>query len=237
MEAACTVAASHMEAVSCTVVAIPVHSASRLQSHTFSGLLLPATALGTDSTNRTSVQLSALIASIILCTQFSDGLMGDIPQFFHDILANPALFPKLRVSTTLLPIFDTRMESPAYGFRSLGYFSSYNSSFTSIHIRAIDANPVWNLPEVVAWKSHLLSLETRLDRHFILVLSDYEDKIMTTDRLPHPERFTSPSFLDSSCPSTSSSMDPVPNFNLDDPRLYLLDDCMFHLSRLSVVTN
>ncbi|KAJ6477120.1 hypothetical protein C8R47DRAFT_1140778 [Mycena vitilis] len=160
---------SATELVSCTVVALPnAHSISDLQSHTFLKLIVPATALKTPATNGVSIELSSLLLSLLSRIEISHST-GEIPSLLVNMLTH--ITSTLRVSTTAVPIFDNRMQTPSYGYRILGFLSLHvPPSAVSTHILTI--NPAWNLPETQASVLNLEILGAQLDRHFIIIVSD-----------------------------------------------------------------
>lgn len=174
-------ATSNFEAVSCTVVAIPgVHNPTGLESHDFFHLFVPTTSITGDTIKGFSIDVCILISAIK--TVAAHHSTGEIPQGLYTLLTDHLSFPELRLSTTRLPIFDAaRMQNPAFGYRALGYFSRHSySSSPSSYIRAIDSHAHWDYPEVLAWKPQLESLQARLDYHFIIVLSDYGARRLTS---------------------------------------------------------
>ncbi|KAJ6551616.1 hypothetical protein B0H19DRAFT_1158286 [Mycena capillaripes] len=153
MEAAEMAALAPIEEVSCAMVALPgVHSASGLESHVFSSLFVPPTSLTKDHTNRVSIDLSEIISAILFTVRLPESSTGEIPPLL--------------------------MQNPAFGYRSLGYFSFISS--TSPHIHTINLDHTWTLPEIGAYKAHLQSLGIRLDRHFIIILSDHGERCAVT---------------------------------------------------------
>ncbi|KAJ7188282.1 hypothetical protein C8R46DRAFT_1205459 [Mycena filopes] len=185
---------------SCTVVAFPgVDGSSRLTSHDFYDLSIPVSALKVHATNGTSIDLYTLLTAITLRADASSTRTGEIAASLQMLLTNPHSYPTLRLSTTRVPIFDARMQGPAFGYRSFGYFASLVSSIAGppyfpapgappIHLGAIYSNA----PEASAWKDHLLSLEVHVERHFILILSDYQGP--SNSPSPPTTRHTSPVF-------------------------------------------
>lgn len=225
MEAAQTVAPAALEAVSCTMVALPgVHSASGLQSHVFRNLFVPATALQTHPTDGISVNIYAMLSSIFFSIGFSNDLTGEVPPIFHKLLIESASYPIARVATTSVPIFDKRMQDPANGFLNLGYLSSITSLSTSPSplILAIDTSH----PQCPELRGHLRSLgrDVRLERHFIIIIFDYDEQHTTTPAvsLPFPLCYNSAPSSDyrshlADHGNTSTSPSPSPTSSCPGP--------------------
>ncbi|KAF8144168.1 hypothetical protein K438DRAFT_1993147 [Mycena galopus ATCC 62051] len=215
-----------LEAVSCTMVALPGLHLPALESHTFSNLYVSATALIPSRTNTLSIDLSALLGSIFSKTQLPDYLTGDIPPFFQNILTHCGSYPGMRVATTSVPIFDNRRQNPAYGYRNLGHFNHFFPHPTTtghIHAVSIDCG-TWDLPEIPVYKNVLETSHIRTDRHFILMIYNYGEPCSTTSIIP---------LATTTCdvPRTSSTTPPLfpctnyfPSFDVNDPSLYLLQD-------------
>ncbi|KAJ7755310.1 hypothetical protein DFH07DRAFT_1028229 [Mycena maculata] len=92
----------------------------------------------------------------------------------------------MRVATTQVPIFDGRMQTPIFGYRSLGFFSRFSSvCSTPLYISAINSPRTWDAPEIVAWKACLCLLGAHPDAHFIMILSHYDEpQACNVDTIP-----------------------------------------------------
>lgn len=145
-----------------------------------------------------------------------------MPPFLYTLMTEYTSFRNLRVSTTRLPIFDQRLQNPAYGYRGLGYFASLVTSANRppVYILAIDTRSWNHLPETASWNTQLISRNARLDQHFIIVLSEY-DPMEPTPQISLPltgfgphiypqysSRHSSPSYYPSTAARTSLSPEP-----------------------------
>ncbi|KAJ7026753.1 hypothetical protein C8F04DRAFT_1267819 [Mycena alexandri] len=226
------------ETVSCTVVAFPGETGSlEIASHCFPNLHVSTTALDVQATNTVYIDLSALLAAIFLQLNTFHISTGEIPDSLHELLTKPYLFPRLRLATTRVPIFDGRMQNPTFGYRSGGYFTAYIPSTefptdlptpSTPVVRARAINLHYDVPETRELKENLLSLEipVRLEYHFILIFSDYGDSRPLSPPTPYG---SSPfSSRDSPLPNTpgdaSNPSSPFTPFTMDftDPALYSL---------------
>ncbi|KAJ7149917.1 hypothetical protein C8R46DRAFT_1306349 [Mycena filopes] len=227
MDAVDAVAMGAMEAVSCTLVALPdAHNEPGIQTHDFSALFIPTASLKVHSTNTVSIDLSTLVMAIIIHLNSSTTSTGAIPDSLYSLLTNYEAHPSMRLSTTRAPIFDHRMQNPAFGYRSLGYFRSAIAS--SLQLCTI--RPDSDLWEMRAWIDQLVVLDVRIDRHFILVLSDYGQPRTDhrppsgqtsnlSDLTPYPPMQTGADSADTFFPMTD-----LFDFKFDDPALYNMID-------------
>lgn len=178
MEATTTEASGPVETVSCTVVRL--FDAHGLESHNFLDLAVPAADMVLRFPNSFSVDLSSLLSSIITKARLSDPL-EDIPPLMYNVLTESHRYPKMRIATTSLPVFDGWKQNPGFGYQNLGRFESYAPiRILSTRIHSIAIQHQWDRPEVLPFKRTLESLGIHEERHFILMLSDCSEQYPPT---------------------------------------------------------
>nr|GAT45534.1 predicted protein [Mycena chlorophos] len=161
--------------LSCTVVlqvlASNAETHDELHSHTICDLLVPVSTVQVGGQSEAAPIHSVKIQTLLDALFHTN--LTTAPLLLAAIFANPSAHPHLSVSTTRIPIFDSRKASPGFGYRRLGLLSDVTSGASgSVSVRSIDRQDSWTLPEIQLCRLEWLADGLDLGRHFLLILSN-----------------------------------------------------------------